>query len=316
MDVQACLETLVRGRGPDRDLPYPIARRLFDAVLGGGLGDLELGAVLVAMRIKGPSVDELRAGLDALAPLMCSVPVDPARPVVAIPSYGGPPGTPDLVPLLACLVAGAGVQVVIHGVTSDPHRTTTAQVMRALGLGPVVDVGQAQATIARGDPAFVPIGTLCPRLEALLSLGARLGAGHVGHLLATLLDPTDAPGCLRLACASGRGEPSLPQGLFERTGRPGLVLDGVDGEVVSSALSGSRIDWVHGGRTELLVPRGEHAPRDPPVLPEPRDAPATARWIQSVLAGERPVPGPIALQASAVLHAVGLVTMRRAAVAA
>ena len=316
MDVQPCLATLVRGRGPDRDLPYPVARRLFDAVLGGGLADLELGAVLVAMRMKGPSLDEVQAGLDALAPLLRSVPVDPARPVVAIPSYGGALETANLVPLLACLVAGAGVQVVIHGVTADPHRTTTAQIMRAMGLGPVADVGQAQATIARGDPAFVPVGTLCPRLEALLALGARLGVRHVGHLLATLLDPTDAPGCLRLACASGRGEPSLPHGLFERTGRPGLVLDGVDGEVVSSALSGSRIDWVHGGRTELLVPRGEHAPRDPPVLPDPRDAPATARWIQSVLAGERPVPGPIALQASAVLHAVGLVTMRRAAVAA
>jgi anthranilate phosphoribosyltransferase len=316
MDVQPCLETIVRGRGPDRDLPYALARRVFDAALGGEIADLELGAMLVAMRMKGPSADELRAGLDALAPLLRVVPVDPARPVVAIPSYGGALDTANLVPLLACLVAGAGVQVVIHGVTSDPDCTTTAQVMRAMGLAPVGDLGQAQATIARGDPAFVPVGTLCPPLEGLLSLRTRLGVRHVGHLLATLLDPTDAARCLRLACPPGRREPSLPRGLLERTGRSWLVQDGVDGEAVASAVSGSRIDWVHDGRTEVLVPRGERVPRDPPVLPEPRDASATARWIQSVLAGERPVPGTIALQASAVLHAVGLAPMRRAAVAA
>jgi anthranilate phosphoribosyltransferase len=41
-----------------------------------------------------------------------------------------------------------------------------------------------------------------------------------------------------------------------------------------------------------------------PVLPDPHDASATARWIQSVLAGERPVPPPIELQVGAVLRAL------------
>jgi anthranilate phosphoribosyltransferase len=37
----------------------------------------------------------------------------------------------------------------------------------------------------------------------------------------------------------------------------------------------------------------------------PPDAPATARWIQSVLAGEQPVPTAIGKQVAAVLQAVG-----------
>jgi anthranilate phosphoribosyltransferase len=52
-----------------------------------------------------------------------------------------------------------------------------------------------------------------------------------------------------------------------------------------------------------------------PALPDPHDAPATARWIQSVLAGERPVPAPIEQQAGAVLHALGLRSRQRAAAA-
>ncbi len=318
MDVHPFLETIVRGRGrgPDRDLPYPLARRLFDAMFGGGFAGIELGALLLAMRIKGESVDEVRAGLDVLAPLLQRVPVDPARPVVAIPSYGGALGTANLVPLLACLIAGAGVQVVVHGTTSDPVRTTTAEVMQAMGLGPGADLAHAEAAIARGDPAFVPIATLSPRLDALLALRGVLGVRNVGHALAALLDPTDAADCLRLACPVRAAGASLPQGFLERTGRSGLVLEGVDGEVVASVRRASRIDWVHEGRTEVLVPGDDRAPHDPPVLPEPHDAPATARWIQSVLAGERPVPEPIERQLGAVLHALGLVPMRREVVAA
>jgi anthranilate phosphoribosyltransferase len=316
MDAQPFLKTIVRGEGPDRDLPYPMARRLFEAVFGGGLAELELGAVLLAMRMKGESVDELRAGLDVLAPLLCRVPVDASRPVVAIPSYGGALGTANLVPLLACLIADAGVQVVVHGSTSHPLRTTTAEVMQAMGIGPGAGLASAEDALARGDPAFVPIGSLSSRLEALLALRGPLGVRNVGHSLAALLDPTDAAQCLRLACSGRSFGASLPHGFFERTGRPGLVLEGADGEVVASARRAARIDWVHDGRTEVLLPADDRPTHDPPVLPEPHDAPATARWIQSVRAGERPVPRPIERQLSAVLHAVGRVPMRDAAVAA
>jgi anthranilate phosphoribosyltransferase len=54
----------------------------------------------------------------------------------------------------------------------------------------------------------------------------------------------------------------------------------------------------------VLVPAATAALREMPVLPDPHDASATARWIQSVLAGERPVPPPIELQVGAVLRAL------------
>ena len=38
-----------------------------------------------------------------------------------------------------------------------------------------------------------------------------------------------------------------------------------------------------------------------PGLPENRDAASTARWIQSCLSGERPVPGPIVEQVRIIL---------------
>jgi hypothetical protein len=56
-----------------------------------------------------------KAALDVLEPRLNRLPVDLARPCVSIPSYNGARHTPNLVPLLACLLADAGVQVVVEG---------------------------------------------------------------------------------------------------------------------------------------------------------------------------------------------------------
>ena len=48
-----------RGREGARALDPARARALFDAVFEGRIGELELGGVLIALRMKGESVDEI-----------------------------------------------------------------------------------------------------------------------------------------------------------------------------------------------------------------------------------------------------------------
>jgi anthranilate phosphoribosyltransferase len=316
MDAQRFIKEIGTGSAGSRGLPYDAAVQMFDAMFGGGFADIELGAILIALRMKGESLDEIRAGLDILEPLLRRVPVDPTRPSVSIPTYNGARSTANLVPLLACLLADAGVQVVVHGVTGDPKRTTTAEIMQAMGLGLAGSLDQAQAALARGDPAFMPVPVMSERLGALLDLRWTLGVRNVGHTLAKLLNPTDAPDCLRLVCFTHPGFNQLQHDYFAATGRPALVMRGTEGEAVASTRRAAQIDWLHGGECDVLVPAQGTPARDLPALPEPHDASATARWIQSVLAGERPVPEPIERQVSAVLQAVGLTPSARAAVAA
>lgn len=316
MDAQAFIREIGRGREGSRGLPYATALRMFDAMFGGGLADVELGAILMALRMKGESLDEVRAGVDVLEPLLLRVPVDATRPVVAVPSYRGARHTANLVPLLACLLSDAGVQVVIHGVTGDPERTTTAEILQAMGLGATGGVDAAADALARGDPAFVPVRTLSPRLAALLELRGQLGVRNVGHTIANLLNPTAAPGCLRLACVAGPAPGRLQHDYFVATGRAALLLPGTEGEAVASVRGPELIDWVHDGTSETLVDADPGPAGDVPALPDAHDAPGTARWVQSVLAGERPVPEPIERQVAAVLHAVGARARARAPVAA
>ena len=303
-DVTSVLREIGRGRDGARGLDAPQSKALFDAIFAGTVRDMELGAVLIALRMKGETVEEIEGALAAAHEHMQPVPVDATRPAVSIPSYNGARRSANLTALLACLLAGAGVQVVVHGVRRDPKRTTTAQVMHAMGLACCAGIDDARRAIARSDPAFVPIDVLSPRLAGLLALRWRLGVRNIGHTLAKLLNPTDSADCLRITAYTHPEFNVLQHHLFERSGAPALILRGTEGEVVASTRRAAQIDWMHGGATELLVPAQAVSTGVPPGLPPADDPCATALWIQSVLAGERPVPDAIAQQVDAILRAL------------
>jgi anthranilate phosphoribosyltransferase len=139
------------GRGKDgaRGMTRADAEALYGAMLAGRVSDVELGAVLLALRIKGESVDEIAGFLAAaeasFAPL--AAPAGPYAPIV-IPSYNGARKMANLTALLALLLAREGAPVLVHGVTTDPGRVTTAEVFGALGLAPAASKEQAAANRA------------------------------------------------------------------------------------------------------------------------------------------------------------------------
>jgi anthranilate phosphoribosyltransferase len=306
MDAQRFIKEIGRGGEGFRSLPYGMALQMFEALFEGRFDDIELGAILIALRMKGESLDEVRAALDVLEPGLNRLPVDAARPCVSIPSYNGARHIPNLVPLLACLLADAGVQVVVHGMSRDKRRTTTADIMTAMGLGAVRDIGQAVDVIERGVPAFVPVELLSPPLADLLALRARLGVRNIGHTLAKLINPTLAPDCLRMASFTHPEFSRLQHDYFIGSRRPAMLMRGTEGEVVASTRWAAQIDWVHDGECKVAAFAQAIASGGLPALPDASDAAATARWIQSVLAGERPVPQAIDQQVGAVLLALGI----------
>src|SRR5690606_32414763 len=115
-----------------------------DAILAGRVSDLELGALLLAWRIKGESPEELAGFLDAAEPSYRTwdAPASAFAPVV-IPSYNGARQLPNLTPLLALLLARSGVPVLVHGVEAVPGRVGTAEILARLGLAPVQGAAQA-----------------------------------------------------------------------------------------------------------------------------------------------------------------------------
>jgi anthranilate phosphoribosyltransferase len=303
------------GRGKDgaRSLGRADARELYAAMLAGRVSDLELGAIVLALRIKGESVEEIAGFLEAaeasFPPLQA--PPGPYAPVV-IPSYNGARHMANLTPLLALLLAQEGVPVLVHGVLNDPGRVTTAEIFQALGFAPSSGVRQAEAHFGRHEPAFLALDLLAPPLARLLALRLTLGVRNSTHTLVKILQPFSGP-ALRL-CSYTHPEYLQMLSAYFGTAAPAVrgdafLMRGTEGETVANAKRAQQIDWFHQGECTTLVQK--QAPVDAlPVLPSTHDAASTAVWIQSVLSGERPVPAAVAEQVEQCLHVSRLIAKR------
>jgi anthranilate phosphoribosyltransferase len=296
------IKEIGRGVKGARSMTRADAAALYGAILDGRVSDLELGAILLAMRIKGESVDELAGFMDAAEASFAPLPNPPGECApVLIPSYNGARKLANLTPLLALLLAREGVPVLVHGVQNDPGRVTTAEILAEMGLAPATTSADVHDAFAARRPAFMPIEALAPALAHQLSLRRILGVRNSTHTLVKILQPFEGA-ALRLVSYT---HPEYLQMLGEyfTTAAPpargdAFLMRGTEGETVANPHRAQQIDWFHGGQRTLLVERD--APADILAeVPEARDAAATAAWIAQALRGEVPVPPSISAQVAA-----------------
>jgi anthranilate phosphoribosyltransferase len=295
------IKEIGRGQKGARSISRDDARALYGAMLDGRVSDLELGGLLLAMRIKGESVDELAGFMEAAQASFALLPAAPGEYApLSIPSYNGARKMANLTPLLAMLLAREGVPVLVHGVQSDPGRVTTAEIFAQMGIGPAHSAAEVAAAAAGRRPAFMPIETLAPKLAQMLSLRRKLGVRNSTHTVVKLLQPFEGP-ALRLVSYT---HPEYLHTLTEYFGTvapaergDAFLMRGTEGEAVANANRGRQIDRFHAGQHSVLAE--SDAPGDPTAaLPEASDAATTAAWIERALRGEVPVPAPIAAQAA------------------
>jgi anthranilate phosphoribosyltransferase len=299
------IKEIGRGKKGARSMSRDDARRLYAAMLDGRISDLEMGGVLLAMRIKGESVEEIAGFLDAAESSFerIAAPMHEYAPVV-IPSYNGSRQMPNLTPLLALLLAREGVPVLIHGMVSDPGRVTTAEILQAMNIPLASTPQQAQDLFARRQPAFMTIDTLAPKMAQLLSLRRILGVRNSTHTLVKIMQPFDGP-TLRLTSYTHPEYLNMLSEYFS-TAVPiergdVFLMRGTEGETVANAKRSQQIEWFHAHEKTTLVER--QAPvSDMPPLPASTDAQTTAAWIEEALQGRQPVPQPIAEQVSQCLR--------------
>lgn len=295
------IKEIGRGVKGARSMSREDARDLYKAMLDGRVSDLELGGILLAMRIKGESIDEIAGFMDAAETSFAPLPVPPGEfAPVLIPSYNGSRKLANLTPLLAMLLAREGVPVLVHGVRQDPGRVTTFEILAEMGIGPTGSTADMLDAFAARRPCFMPIELLAPQLAHQLSLRRILGVRNSTHTLVKMLQPFAGP-ALRLVSYTHPEYLTMLTGYFGGVAPAergdAFLMRGTEGETVANANRAQQIDWFHGGTQTLLVERDAPADELAPA-PEGRDAAATADWIARALRGEQPVPAPIAAQAA------------------
>lgn len=312
------IKEIGRGARASRDLGVTEAKQLFAAMLDGGVPELELGAIILALRMKTESVSELLGFYEAVRERVTQLtpPNKSLRPVI-LPAYNGSRRQANLMPLLALLLARLGITVLVQGSLESEGRVTSAAILRDLGVLPSANVPHLEEALARDHIAFAPIGLLCPGLAELLALRARLGVRNSAHTLAKLIDPFSTHslvGGLRMLAVTHPAYADKLRSVFVEGGPQmgsALLMRGTEGEAVANARRRPQIDWLQGGvegtpSTPTTLFEAEHGSVTAlPSLPDEADARSTAAWIRRALDGEHAIPSPILNQAACCLYASG-----------
>ncbi|MBS1144528.1 MAG: hypothetical protein H6R14_1934 [Proteobacteria bacterium] len=295
------------GRGAEgaRDLSREDAQQLYAAMLDGGVPDLEMGAIILGLRVKGESLDEMLGFLAATDDRThrLDMPHGRVRPVV-VPTYNGSRKDANLTPLLPLLLQRFGVPVVVHGLLEGYGRVTTAQIFRELGIMPVASTTQAQLALEEKGLAFLPLSGLCPGIHNLLALRSRMGVRNSAHSLVKLLNPFRGEAVV-VAPATHPDFLDLMRDILAARGNRALLLRGTEGEPFANPKRRPRLEFIHDGEVEILFEAEHESLRALPNLPEANDAVSTAKWIRRVLDKQVPLPKPIANQLACLLFASG-----------
>jgi anthranilate phosphoribosyltransferase len=314
MSIANFIKEIGRGAAGARSLTHDQARELMATVLDGGASDLEVGAFVLAMRMKGESLDELTGFLEATHTRCLKLHAE--RPVVVIPSYNGARKLPNLTPLLAMWLAQEGARVLVHGQPQDRARVTSAEIFHDLGLPAAQNEEDIHSRWARREPAFVTTAMLCPPLQRLLDVRWTVGVRNSGHTVAKMLSPFEGARTLRLASFTHPEFGALMAAWAQQQAVDVMLLRGTEGEVVADPRRQPRIDtWLAGEpQPAWSVPAQDGVVAELPLLPRENDAATTALYIQAVLSGEKPAPAPLTRQVQLVLGALTAIDAPRPAV--
>jgi anthranilate phosphoribosyltransferase len=160
----------------------------FALIMSGAATEAQIGALLMGMRARGETVDEITGAARALRAYALKIRA-PAGAIDTCGTGGDAKGTHNISTCAAFVVAGAGVPVAKHGNRSISSRSGSADVLAALG----VDIESAPDTIAHAIETCGLGFMFAPKHHAAMRHVAKvrteLGTRSIFNLLGPLANP-------------------------------------------------------------------------------------------------------------------------------
>jgi anthranilate phosphoribosyltransferase len=183
------LETLLERR----DLSAMQMSAVMHGIITGACGEGEAAALLVALRMKGETGEELAAAATVVREY-CVPLVTGRDDVLDTCGTGGDGiGTFNISTAAALVAAAAGAPVVKHGNRAVSGRTGSADALAALGVSIECNADHARLCLERAGMAFCLAPVFHPCLQHVGALRRRLGVRTMFNCLGPLANPARAP---------------------------------------------------------------------------------------------------------------------------
>ena len=283
----------------------------FALIMSGEATAAQVAALLMALRVKGETAEEVAGAARALRAAMVSIDADERETLVdTCGTGGGTVTTFNISTAAALLAAGAGVRIAKHGNRSFTSRSGSADVLEALGIPLDATATVMGDVLRRAGVVFMFAPTLHPAMRHVGPVRRELGIPTVMNIVGPLANPAGA-GRQVVGVADRNRMPLLAGALASLGSVHALIVHGEPGMDEVSPIGVTHVAEVRDGTIAewMIDPRelgfdglsADDLSGGDPV--------ANARIIETVLSGEGSAGARAAvlLNAAAALYVSGLV---------
>lgn len=305
------LQQAIRRLAFAQDLDAEGAAQAFGVIMRGEASAGQVGALLMALRVKGETVEEVAGAAAALRAAMVHLEADdPETLVDTCGTGGGRVTTFNISTAAALLAAGLGVRIAKHGNRSFTSQSGSADVLEALGVPLDVAPAVMAQALREAGLVFMFAPSMHPAMRHVGPVRRELAVPTVMNIVGPLANPAGA-GRQVLGVAEARRVPLLAGALAALGTRHALIVHGEPGMDEVSPLGPTRVVEVRDGETqEWTIDPGDFGFVGMSADGLAGGSPAeNARVVEEVLAGRggREASAAVALNAAAALYVAGAV---------
>jgi anthranilate phosphoribosyltransferase len=314
------LEALSRIANERESLSREWARTVMSEILAGKCTDSQTAALLIALRMKGETVEEIVGFAEAIR--AAAIPLVPRRNLVVDVSGterdalvdtcgtgGDASGTFNISTATAFVVAGTGVRVAKHGNRSISSKCGSADVMEALGVNINLPPERLAVCLDEVGMIFLFAPVMHSAMKHVQTARRELRLRTVFNLLGPLTNPARASAQV-VGVYSVELVEKVAEVLSMLGVRRALVVHGLDGLDEITVTGPTRVAEVRDGvRTYEITPEEFGMKRAALEDIAGGDAATNAEIIQQILGGEKSARRDVViLNAAAALVAAGKAT--------
>ncbi|HTU29306.1 MAG TPA: anthranilate phosphoribosyltransferase [Solirubrobacteraceae bacterium] len=308
--ITSALDAVASGE----DLTRERAAQVMARIMAGEVSEIQIAGLLIALRTKGETVDELAGLATTMRELATpvAVAVDRAE-LLDTAGTGGGRRTFNVSTTAALIAAGAGCTVAKHGNRSATGLSGSADLLEALGAR--IDLGPAQVSRCIEEVGFgfmfAPAHHQATRY--VIPVRRDLAVRTIFNFLGPLTNPAGAERQL-IGVSDARYLETMARALGKLGTRRALVVSSEDG-LDELSISAPTMVWevgsdlAHPARMETITPESVGLARSPAESVPGGDPAENAAIARAVLGGEQPPGDPArdlsVLNAGAAIYAAG-----------
>ncbi|HRY02209.1 MAG TPA: anthranilate phosphoribosyltransferase [Beijerinckiaceae bacterium] len=164
------------------------ARAAFDDMLSGEVTPSQMGAFLMALRVRGETVEEITGAVTAMRAKMLRVNA-PEGAIDIVGTGGDGHGSYNVSTVSALIVAGCGVPVAKHGNRAASSRSGASDVLTALGVKIGIPADAVAACVREAHVGFMMAQTHHAAMRHVGATRVELGTRTIFNILGPLSNP-------------------------------------------------------------------------------------------------------------------------------